>query len=68
MSLFLKLPEEIFHLVLSFVDIPSVCRLYVALAPRHGQMVADYLANKTICVSPNALVTGDPDYIGFALL
>lgn len=68
MSLFLKLPEEIFHLALSFVDIPSVCRLYVALAPRHGQMVADYLANKTICVSPNALVTGDPDYIGFALL
>lgn len=68
MRWFLDLPRELQVLILSYVDIPSVCRLYVALAFNGGQVIADYLDDKTVEVTPAVVVSGDTHYIDFALL
>ncbi|CAN3375025.1 hypothetical protein DIURU_005173 [Diutina rugosa] len=63
------LPFEIQRHVFSLVDVPSVCRCYVAWAPSRGAAAAaaDILATRVVPVSPTSL-PGSEDDIDFSLL
>lgn len=65
-TLLCQLPLEILRHILTCVDVPSVCRLYIAYHDHPFQsVIADYLDTLTIDVTPEITIDGDPRYIDF---
>ncbi|CAN3374097.1 hypothetical protein DIURU_003271 [Diutina rugosa] len=62
-------PYDVGRHIFAKLDVPSVCRLYIAYKPlAYAKEIADYLSKCTVKVSPETVITADTTKIEFAEL